>query len=122
MYITMKQYTFYKQADGWFIDLPQYIAQGGHKGDLEMVEGADKMLDIMSSGKATVTVNISKEQFDGADVLVLKEKCAPPKNGGVYVMPTFEGKEINLTLWLCKVTAYVLGEIPEKIFIQRKKI
>jgi len=39
----MKKYRFIKDGIKWYIDLPEYLEQGGTMGDLEMVEGADKM-------------------------------------------------------------------------------
>ena len=56
--ITMASYTFIKESSGWYIDLPEYIEQGGNKGDLAMVEGADTMLDIMSGGNPVITLEI----------------------------------------------------------------
>lgn len=47
----MKEYKFIKEGRDWFIDLPEYIEGGGSKGDLQMVEGADKMLDMMAEEK-----------------------------------------------------------------------
>lgn len=47
----MKPYKFVKTGRDWYIDLPEYIAQGGTMGDLQMVDGADKMLDRMAGEK-----------------------------------------------------------------------
>ena len=45
----MQTHRFYKEEHGgWYIDLPAYLEQGGAKGDLAMVAGADTMLDIMA--------------------------------------------------------------------------
>jgi hypothetical protein len=116
----MKKYRFYKNEVEWYADLPEYLEQGGSTGDLQMVEGADKMLDLMSEGETEVTVTIATENFDGADELILNEKCDPIKGGGYYLMPRFEGKQINLTMWLCQVTEFVFGEIPSLLFIKRE--
>lgn len=45
----MKTHTFYKdEYGGWYMDLPEYLEQGGSKGDLAMVAGADTMLDSIA--------------------------------------------------------------------------
>ncbi len=44
----MRQYKFIKTGKEWHVDLPEYIEQGGSVGDLQMVEGADAMLDFIA--------------------------------------------------------------------------
>jgi hypothetical protein len=117
----MKAYKFIKTGQEWYIDLPEYLEQGGSIGDLQMVDGADKMLDLMAGNESTVTLFISKEQFEGADILTLTEKCDPYIGGGYYIMKEHEGQEINRTMWLCQVTEFVFGDIPQQIFVKRKR-
>jgi hypothetical protein len=113
-------YRFYRNEAGWFIeDLPAYIQQGGTVADLEMVDGADTMLDIIAAGGDDVNLTISKEPFEGADILTLTEKCSPYVGGGYYLMEEFAGQKVNLKMWLCKVTEFVFGEIPEKIYLMK---
>lgn len=116
----MKTYKFIKTGQDWYIDLPEYIEQGGSTADLQMVDGADKMLDMMAEGKNSVTLNIAREQFEGADILTLTEKCDPYIGGGYYIMKQYEGQEINRTMWLCQVTEFVFGDIPPLIFVRRE--
>jgi hypothetical protein len=117
----MKTYRFIKTASAWYIDLPEFIEQGGSEGDLQMVEGADKMLDMMAENESFVILNISKEPFAGADVLELIEKCDSYIGGGYYRMPQYEGQQVNRTMWLCKVTEFVFGDLPQQIFVRREK-
>jgi hypothetical protein len=49
--LPMKQHWFIREDSSWFIDLPEYIARGGSKADLEMISGAHKMRDILPAGK-----------------------------------------------------------------------
>ncbi|MDB5197859.1 MAG: hypothetical protein JWP88_2230 [Flaviaesturariibacter sp.] len=118
----MKTYQFIRTEREWYIDLPQYIEQGGSKGDLQMVEGADKMLDMMAADSDKVTLTIATEPFDGADALILTEKCDPYIGGGYYLMRQYEGIAVNRTMWLCQVTEFVFGDIPPEIFIRREVI
>ena len=107
----MKVYTFLKTGKDWYIDLPEFIEQGGSIGDLQMIDGADVMLDIIADNDNSVSLNIAKDKFEGADVLVLTEKCDPYIGGGYYFMKQYEGQEINRQMWLCQVTDFVFGEI-----------
>lgn len=117
----MKVYRFLKEEDKWFIDLPQFIEAGGNKADLQMVEGADTMLDLMAEKNNEVRLRLSQEEFDGGDLLELKERCDPSVGGGYYIMDVYEGRKVELLMWLCGVTEWVFGELPEKIFVRRDK-
>lgn len=116
----MKPYKFIKTGPDWYIDLPEFIEQEGSIGDLQMVDGADKMLDMMAENGDSVILCIDKEQFDGADLITLIEKCDPYVGGGYYLMQKYEGQEINRTMWLCQVTEFIFGDIPLKIFVKRE--
>ena len=115
----MKIYKFTKTGSDWYIDLPEYIWQGGSIGDLQMVDGADAMLDRMAANDKSISLAISIEPFEGADELTLLDKCDPYIGGGNYLMKVYEGKEINWKMWLCQVTAFVFGDIPAQIFVRR---
>lgn len=115
----MQTHTFIKEPTGWYIHLPQYIEQGGSKGDLQMVEGADTMLDIMAGENSSITLAIDEQPFDGADRLELTEKCDPYIGGGYYLLRSWEGKPVMKNMWLCAVTEFVFGYLPEQVFIRR---
>ena len=116
----MQTHTFIKEEDGsWFIDLPEYIANGGNKGDLQMVAGADTMLDVIGNDARQVTITMGEEPFDGADILELTELCDPVLGGGIYLMPLFEGAQVAQQMWLCPVTEFVFGYLPKKIYVKR---
>lgn len=117
----MNTYRFLKEPSGWYIDLPPFIEQGGSKEALQMVEGADIMLDIIGDGKDTVVLDIDTEPFAGAVSLVLTEKCDPYIGGGYYLMEEWDGKKIRLNMWLCGVTEWVFGTIPPVIFVRNNE-
>ena len=117
----MKPYRFLKTGADWYIDLPEFIEQGGSIGDLQMVDGADKMLDMMAESSNSVVLRIAKEKFDGADILTLIEKCDPYIGGGYYIMEQYKGQEINRIMWLCQVIEFVFGDTPLHIFVKREK-
>jgi hypothetical protein len=115
----MKAYKFLKEGGEWFIDLPAYLEQGGSKRDLQMVEGADTMLDRIAVNKSEVVLNIERTSFPGADRLQLTERCDPIVGGGYYFLESFEGNPIGSTMWLCAVTEFVFSELPDQIFIKK---
>ena len=115
----MKQHRFYREGGGWYIDLPEYLEGGGSKGDLAMVAGADTMLDIVAGDNKEVTLQINIQPFDGSDELVLTQLCDPMMGGGYYFMNRFEGKEVGQSMWLCDVTTFVFGYMPERIYVKR---
>ena len=112
-------YSFLKEGHQWYIELPEYLARGGSKADLQMVEGADVLLDFMANGKKSVTLQLDREPFEGADVLELVELCEAPKGGGYYIMHTFRNYRIEKKIWLCDVTLFVFGDMPERIYIKK---
>lgn len=86
-----------------------------------MVSGADTMLDIIAGDNSEVTLGIDTEAFEGSEELVLTELCDPYLGGGYYFMKSFEGKEVDQTMWLCEVTRFVFGDIPPRIFVKREE-
>ena len=112
-------YSFVKEDRQWYIDLPGYLAHGGNKADLQMVEGADVLLNFMAHGKKIVTLQLDRAPFEGADVLKLVELCDAPKGGGYYIMHTFRKQAIEKRIWLCDVTLFVFGDMPECIYIRK---
>ncbi len=115
----MKTHRFYKDGISWYIDLPAYLEQGGTIGDLQMVDGADKMLDIVAEGKSDVVLQIATEPFEKSDVLELVEKCDPYIGGAYYFLKNYEGQTFNQRMWLCQVTEFVFGDLPNHIYIKR---
>jgi hypothetical protein len=106
-------YTFYKTEDSrWYIDLPTWK---GSIADLEMVAGADVMLDILSGNKNILTIDLSdsykdKEKWDKPVILELHEKHTGLTGGGATYM---WGDE---KIWLCDVTKFVFdGHFPHFI-------
>jgi hypothetical protein len=100
----MNKYRFYKEQDGrWYIDLPEWT---GEKADLEMVLGANDMLDVLARGDDWVDVMISTEEFE-------ESQCLTLIGDGVYENSHIYGPP---TVWLCSVTEFVFGNYPPKIY------
>ncbi len=114
----MKSYKFEKnEHNKWFVVLPEYLEKyPGHEGELQMVFGADTMLDIIAQGEDHVYLNLALEPFEGCDELN-KLHDTPDVGGAMYVMPKYKGFEYNLEMWLCGVTEFVFGFMPDKIYL-----
>lgn len=112
----MKQlFRFYKTPeDKWYIDLPEWT---GPISALEMVEGADDMLDKASNNTNECFLELSDTDFEGADSIQLIENLRDSIGGGYYYMETYKGETINHRMWLCEVTEFVFGGLPETIYI-----
>ena len=97
------KYKFYKEDNRWYIHLPEWT---GDKADLEMVAGADLLLDVLSFNSDWVNVEFSTEKFDDS-------KCLTYISDGYYSNDAWHGPS---TIWLCYVTEFVFGNYPSKIY------
>lgn len=112
-------YSFKRESGTWYIHLPAYLRQGCSKADLQMVDGAQKFLNVLSNGASTLRLRISTETQQGWDTLELIEHCGPPKGGAIYLFtPAGEQSEGSL-FWICDLTLFVFGDMPPQIYIQR---
>lgn len=110
-------FTFYKNDSGeWYINLPEWK---GDPEDLQMVEGADKWLDLISNHDKKVKLTLADSSFKDAEVLTLlhirEENLG---GGGDYFLENYDSKKVNLKLWLCEVTSFVFEGIPQKIYFK----
>ena len=76
----MQQHRFIREGNEWFIDLPEFLAQGGSKADLQMVSGADTMLDIIAGNDADVNIKMDTESYEGPDKQTITENEKPRSN------------------------------------------
>ena len=115
----MKTLRFYKEEDNtWYADIPDYICQGGEKADLQMVAGADNMLDILSNNGDSITLRIYENNEEPEKYVVslwlLKEDEIPNYNCNI------NGYEFSI--WLCGVTKWLYGYYPEVLYINKVNI
>ena len=110
-------YRFYKEkSKRWYIDIPNWT---GRKSALQMVSGADTLLDMMADGRDEIFAHISKTKIENANRLDFKKKCW--FNGADYILDKFNGEETNLKVWLCNVTKHVFGDFPKQIYFKEVK-
>lgn len=114
----MKKLLFNKETDGrWFVDLPDWK---GSKADLEMISGADTMLDIIAQGDNKIYLNVSKENFIFADKIIFQCEAIDIGNGAYYKLESYNGIPFNLKIWLCNVVLFVFEDrFPQKLYFSK---
>lgn len=104
---------FVKEEDNrWYIDLPNWE---GDKADLEMVMGADTLLEYISNNGDYVSIKISLDEpsLNRLEFVRLTDEIG---EGAIY---NAVYNHFVSVIWLCDVTKFVFGgEFPEKIFIK----
>lgn len=105
----MKTYTFNKDIDSkWYIDLPEWT---GDRAELEMVCGADLMLDILAQGEPSVDLTISRNHFK--ESLFTLKFNREDSDGGWYDL---KSDLHEFPVWLCHVTKFVFGDLPDILY------
>lgn len=117
----MRQYRFYKDELGWFIDLKWFPFNRGY---LAMVEGADTLLDVLSEGKSEVTLKVSTSPIPYSEGWLSKDMSLGLMKGAIYdingieVDHYFPFSGATPQLWLCPVTIWVFLKYPKKIWFK----
>jgi hypothetical protein len=106
---------------GWYIDLP--VWQGAHD-SLEMVAGADWLLEFVGKGAPRVEVEVVKsneklKEMENDKRFFRCDQTEQSLMGGATYDVNLEG--FNRTMWLCPVTLFVLGEYPKYLYIKPVK-
>ena len=114
-------YKFYKSSKGtWWIDLPLYPF---NKDNLQMVAGADDLLDILSDGGGEVYLKLSTKPLWLYDEKLTKIEQKGFFNGAIYETektPLFnEYFEDYDRVWICPVTLWVFLRYPKEIYIKK---
>lgn len=111
----MREFRFYKEeTHRWYVDLPEWE---GPKSALEMVDGADTMLEYMAEGLGEVRAILSTIKVDNAYHLHFLRETPEIGEGAQYHLDEYIGLTINLRVWLCDVTKFVFGDFPKDIWI-----
>lgn len=101
-----KHLTFEKLNNRWYIVLPHYPFSHDN---LQMVAGADDLLEYFSEGKDHVSLDVTINVPAKEDELHLIGVDAD--YGYDYFLPEDHPSGL-INLWLCPVTCYVFGSYP----------
>jgi hypothetical protein len=109
----MRVFTFEKEEDGrWFVVLPEWEYD---KDALEMVAGADTLLDIISQGENRVSVAWHEEEPESWKYKLTFLREDEEFSGAWYAI---EGSNVTpFECWLCPVTVFVFGYYPKQMFL-----
>ena len=108
----MRKFRFYKESTNqWYVDLPEWP---GEKANLEMVSGADTMLDCLAQGDGEIYLILSTEFTFGALCLEFIRETPEIGEGAQYL---FIDHFNTFDVWLCDVTKFVFGKFPKNIWI-----
>jgi len=112
---------FNKEKNGcWYVDFPHWTFSHDN---LEMVSGADKMLELLSDGDLFVKVSVipAKKQKLHESYIELEQTEYSLFGGSTYQVKyePFIQRFKRDTLWICPVTLFVLGRYPKFIYIKR---
>lgn len=104
-----------EENNRWYIDLPDWAESHDN---LEMVAGADDLLNFLGGNPVTISCITSKEDKEIEGYIKLK-RLNWGLTSGAYYSVNYDG--INRKLWICPVTLYVMGEYPEYLYIKKIK-
>lgn len=112
--VNNKSFFFKKDEElRWYVDLPEYIEQGGKKEDLEMILGADLLLDILAENENEVEVKFNTSFFKESKYELTLDRSE--EEGSYYKLT---GQNLEFEVYLCPVTVFVFGSYPEKIYLR----
>lgn len=112
------QLSFTKESTGkWYVDFPNWPLSHDM---LEMVAGADDMLDLLNDGSNHIQLEVSLKPIDG---IKLTKVHSALTRGAFYTAEGIVGWERLGTirrkqLYLCPVTLTVLGHYPRYIYFK----
>lgn len=113
-----RTFKFEKNATNeWYMILPEWK---GDPEDLQMIEGADEWLDLLSITGEKVKLILSDKKFEDAEFLsLLRIREENLGGGGIYYLERYQGEKVDLKLWLCEVTRFVFAAIPQRIYFSK---
>jgi hypothetical protein len=105
----MSRFRFNKSPENrWYVDLPEW---DGDQAELEMVCGADTMLDILAQGEGSVYMTISEDPIDNPRFTLHFNR---EEGGGAWY--DLKSDLFEFEVWLCHVTSWVFGHLPKTLY------
>ncbi len=101
--------------DRWYVVFSEYE---GDYADLEMVEGADEFIDMLSDDGLYLTLDVNLEEPSIGDYFTLEIE-AHDEDGAFYNVKNCN--KFSGTIWLCNVVHEFFGNHPEIIYCSEIK-
>ena len=117
--MSIRNLRFVKESAGWFIDLPDWT--GSHD-ELQMIAGADKLLEFAAQGRNEVNVRLLRKNTTEPVKIALARRQYS-HGGAIYDVIGYTGAKFTSKvlpvdeIWICSVTRYVLHVFPEVLNI-----
>lgn len=115
--MSIRNLRFVKKEAGWFVDLHDW--DGSHE-DLQMIAGADKLLDFAAEGKTEICVRLlRKNTLEPVKIALGRRQYS--HGGAIYDVLDHTGAQYTSAqlpvseIWICSVTRFVLHVFPEVI-------
>jgi hypothetical protein len=100
-------------SNRWYAEVEDWP---GDFEDLEMVFGADTLLDKLSNGNDCVKLGIFADEVPSSFTLCLN-KYKEDIDGGYYEQHYYS--DIPESVYICNVTKFVLGYFPDTIYLKK---
>ncbi|WP_121353325.1 DUF6717 family protein [Flavisolibacter nicotianae] len=110
--------TYYKLGKHWYLDAPDYIAQGGEADDLERIGAFHDFLELAAEGATTVVFHMDTNAFNDADFFELVASSGG-RTGGHYHLHSFQGQPVDLELWFNSMIFSGLATLPQRIYFKK---
>ena len=100
---------FIKLANKWYVDIP-YI---GDINDLQMVCGADLLLENIANGKFYVEVNVATTYIEHDIALIKIDENSEGASYDIKNNIPYRGE-----VWLCNITKNLFDLFPETFYLK----
>ena len=116
--------SFTKEDDGlWYVVYPDWPFDYSH---LQMVDGADKLCELLSyDGKHTKVSVIPSNEIRAMQTSDINDRFMLMRfqwglaEGATYQVKLYQTKTTIPEIWLCPVTLFVLGEYPLYLYVKK---
>lgn len=97
----------------WYFRYPEYT--GSHS-DLEIVEGAEQLLTLLSDNLNLVQFHVSATAFEGASMIFKKLDETSDEKGANYQL--YHNDYKTHQVWFCAVLEHLMGHFPDVIYAE----
>lgn len=101
----------------WYFRYPEYT---GPHSDLEIVEGAEQLLTLLSDNLNLVQFHVSTTAFDGASMIFKKLDETSDEKGANYQL--YHNNYQTHQVWFCAVLEHLMGHFPDVLYAEQVEL